>query len=283
MIKNSLSAIGTAARDLFVNWRTLGFFNALYAALLVSVYFFFATKEATAWQLTLTALLAVSAPVLFFILQAAGAIRYGQNEARPFVLLKQSLKNFWKLVLISVPLILLAVLFVYLLNKLQSHFPVAENHAAAARPSLVPLHSPASAVAARQVQPLLWSNVLISSLRLLLLGVALPLAGVHLWLALARDGLIGTLKRTLRILARAFSASSILVYAVGLILFGLMPYFLIFTRTPIKSASAELALFGLRLALAFVFTLWGWLITFGALAKINAAIPPADNAQVQQP
>ncbi len=265
MIKSSLLAIGTTARELVLEWHVLGLFNALYAALLAVLYLFVSTKEASAWQLGLTALLAICAPVLFFLIQSASVVRYGKNEARPAALFLQAIKALWKIFLIGVPLILLALLFVYLLNKLQAQFPVAETEAT--RPALIPLSHPSAAHPPQQT--LRWPDVFISSLRLLLLGVLLPLAAIHLWLAAARLGFVQTLKQALSILAHAFSAQSILIYAVGLILFGLMPFFLIFTRTPVRSAWAELLLFGLRLALAFIFTLWGWLVTVGALAKTN--------------
>lgn len=265
MIKNSLLAIGTTARELVRDWRSLGLFNALYAALIAALWLFFSTKEASAWQLVLTALLAVAAPVLFFLLQSAGAVRYAWNEAPPAALFQKSFKALWKIFLISVPLILLAVLFAYLLNKLQARFPITDTEAA--RPALIPWLHPSAAHP--PVLPLRWPDVFIGSLQLLLLGVVLPLAAIHLWLAAARDSFIGTVRRVPQILARAFSAQSVLIYAVGLILFLLMPYFFIFTRTTVRNAWAELLLFGLRLALAFVFTLWGWLVTVGALAKTD--------------
>lgn len=265
MIKNSLLAIGTTARDLVRDWRSLGLFNALYAALIGALWLFFSTKEASAWQLILTALLAVFAPVLFFLLQSAGAVRYSWNEAQPAILFQKSVKALWKIILVSVPLILLAVLFAYLLNKLQARFPVTDTEAA--RPALIPVSHPSAAHA--PALPLRWPDVFVASLRLLLLGVVLPLAAIHLWLALVRDSFVRTVRRVPQILAHAFAAQSILIYLVGLILFLLMPYFLIFTRTPVRNAWAELLLFGLRLALAFIFTLWGWLVTVGALAKTN--------------
>jgi hypothetical protein len=124
--------------------------------------------------------------------------------------------------------------------------------------------------------PLHWADALSSSLWLLLLGFVLPLVAAHLWLSVARDGLKATLRRFHRVAGRAFLPRPVLVYAVGLLVFALMPYFIIFTRTPLKSAWGELGVFGLRLALAFVFTLWGWAITLGALAAL--APPPATDA-----
>ncbi|MCA1632160.1 MAG: hypothetical protein LC802_00225 [Acidobacteria bacterium] len=182
MIKNAFNALGGSARGLLRNWRALFVLNVLYAALLAALYVFFKTGVASVWQLALSALAVLLAPLLFFFLQAALAL---------------------------------------------------------------------------------------SSLWLTLLGFVLPLVAVGLWLAVARDGLKATLRGAHRVAARAFAPASVLVYAVGFFVFGLMPYFVLFTRTPVKGAWAEVLLFGLRLALAFVFTLWGWAVTLGALARVT--------------
>jgi len=105
----------------------------------------------------------------------------------------------------------------------------------------------------------------------------LPLAAAHLWLSAARVGLAATLKGLHRVLGRAFAPRSVLVYAVGFFLFGLMPYFVLFTRTPLTNGSAELTVFGARLALVFALTLVGWVVTLGALARVT---PPEEGAPV---
>src|SRR5205085_992794 len=98
--------------------------------------------------------------------------------------------------------------------------------------------------------PLHWQDALVSSLWLLLLGIILPLTAAHLWLSAARVGLLPTLKKHHRVVARAFAAQSIFIYAVGLFVFGLMPYFIIYTRTPVSNGWAELILFAVRILLA---------------------------------
>jgi hypothetical protein len=121
--------------------------------------------------------------------------------------------------------------------------------------------------------PLRWQDALVSSSWLLLLGLVLPLAAAHLWLSAARVGLKVTLKGLHRVLGRAFAPRSVLVYVVGLFLFGLMPYFVLFTRTSLTNGWAELTVFGLRLALVFALTLVGWVATLGALARVT---PPEE-------
>src|SRR5947209_1097393 len=123
-----------------------------------------------------------------------------------------------------------------------------------------------------------WQLVL--SLWLILLGIILPLVAAHLWLSAARDGLLFTLKRIHRVTARAFAPQSVFIYVVGFFVFAIVPYFILFTRTQVSNGWAELFFFALRLALAFVLTLWGWTITLGALARTTPTPPEAVEAAV---
>ncbi len=261
MLKDSLEAIGTAARALWRNRGALAIFNALYAALLITLYLFVATTEARVWKLVLSALLVVIAPVLFFLIQAAG-VRYVRGEMAVGALARQALRDFWKIFLVSLPFIALGVLLAYLLDKLQLRFPIAEAAEPARITAANPLNTPPPL-------PLHWQNVVFTGLRFVALGVVVPLAAIHFWIALAHRGFKVTLKKSPRILAGAFAPRSILIYGVGLFVFAVVPYFLIFTRTSVTNGWLELIIFGLRLALAFVFTLWGWVITLGALANIT--------------
>src|SRR4051812_42004201 len=74
-----LRATGRATRRLFGNWRALFILLLLYAALIASLYFFIAVREASIWQVLATFLLAIIAPVLFFIIQTIG-IRYVEDD-----------------------------------------------------------------------------------------------------------------------------------------------------------------------------------------------------------
>lgn len=274
MIKEAFNALGDSARGLFRNWRTLAVVNVLYVALLVTIYLFFRTGVASTWQLVVSALTALVAPVLFFLLQAALA-HAAHGDLGPGQLLGRALRDFGKVLLVSLPLAALAVLLIYLLNKLAAGMPQPSG-----AEQFVPQTQGPPPV------PLRGRDVLVSSLWLALLGFVLPLMAARLWLAVARDGLKATLKGAHRVLGRALTPSSVTVYAVGLFVFGLMTYVVIFTRTPVKSAWGELLIFGLRLALAFVFTLWGWAITLGALARLNpepAAAPSESTAAGELP
>src|SRR5215472_3808306 len=106
-MKSILEAFKKASGRFFKNWRALIIFIALDAALILALYEFFATREATVLQVVVTFVLPVVATVLFFVLQTMG-VEYMQDERNTGTLIKQSLKGFWKLMLISAPFIALA-------------------------------------------------------------------------------------------------------------------------------------------------------------------------------
>ncbi len=272
MIKESFAALGASTRDLFRNWGGLLLVGLLYALLLASVYYFFATGVASVWQLFVTALTAAAAPLLFFLFQAA-AVGAALPEANAARVVRRAPRDLLKVLLLAVPVALFAALFVYLLFKLQGWLP---------KVSEAPTSAVAGVTGARPV-PLHWQEALVSSLWLMLLGVLLPLTAAHLWLSAARVGLKATLKGLHRVVGRAFAPRSVLVYAVGLFLFGLMPYFVLFTRTPLTNAWAEMTVFGVRLALVFVLTLVGWVVTLGALARVTPPETGTPEAAVAEP
>src|SRR2546425_796831 len=113
MIKRILQAIASGSRDLVRNWRALAILFVLYLAMLGAIYWFIATREATIAQLLLSLLLVIAAPVLFFVIQTMAA-RHRDRGEHAWALLGSSLRDFWKLVVIALPIIAVAVLAVYL-------------------------------------------------------------------------------------------------------------------------------------------------------------------------
>ena len=279
MIKDSLKAIADSTRDTLRGWRGLVLLTALYIALLVCVYEFFSTGQATVWQLVLTGATALAAPLLLFVLLAATA-----NFALPETetvgqLARRSLRDFGKVFLLALPVVGFGWLFYYLLGKLQESLPKIEE-----TPRAI-----ISATAESRPTPLHWQEALMSCLWIVLFGVVLPLLASSLWLSAARDGLAPTLKRIHRVAARAFEPRSVLVYAVGFFVFALLPYFVLYTRTSLSNGWAEMTIFGMRLALAFVLTLVGWTITLGALARTThgdehaTEVAPAEPPRTEAP
>src|SRR5262249_24645433 len=265
MIKNVIGSIVVAARRLISNWRASVLMLGLYLVMLLAVYLFMSTMVATVGQLAINGITVLIAPVVFFVIQGMG-VRYmayepGSDQSRAVPLMVSSLKGFWRLVVISIPFVLLAWLLVYLVGKIPAG-TVAVAHEVA-RTATGP-----GRVAPRQAaQPIDWRGVGVTALQFLLFGIALALAAVNLWIATAREGLGPAIKRAHRTLYKSFAPGAVLIYLIGLLLFGLVPYLLVGMRPPIKGALIEVGQLGVQLLLAALLVLFGWLLTLGALTQ----------------
>jgi hypothetical protein len=263
MLTETFHSITTAARKVFTNLRALVLLAIVYAALLVALYFFLAVREASLAQVVLTFALAILAPLLFFVLQAMVASQ--TDEATAGSLLRRSLVSFWKLVLISLPLIALGILIAYLLSKAQTHWNIGVSNSDAE----VSHRLASSAGGPHAARPIDWKVAILTTVRYLIFGLFLPLAAIHLWLATAREGLLGAIKHLFTHLRRAFAPRSVLIYIVGFVMFGVIPYFLLFKTTSTKHAWLELSLLVARLLAVFALTLFGWVITVRALGQTS--------------
>ena len=261
-MKRILNAITSASRELFRRWGALLILFLLYLAMLGAIYLFFVSREATIGQLILSLLLALAVPVLFLVIQTMAA-RYNAGDVRAMKLFGGSLRDFWKLLLISIPLIIVAVLAIYLFAK-SGTTPPATVVRDAARATPLPQRP-----AAPKTAPVQWQSVVLTTLQYLLFCLVLPLAAIHLWIVTAREGLQRAFKGFVRILARAFAPSAVIAYAVGFVIFAIIPWFLVVTRTSAASPWLDVTLLVLRLALAALFSLVGWVITIGALGKLS--------------
>jgi len=263
-MKRILHSFKSSARELFRRWGALLILLALYLAMLGAIYLFFVTREATIGQLILSFLLALAAPILFLVIQTMAA-RYNYADSSASRLLGGSLRDFWKLLMISLPIVLIAVLAIYLFGKFETSTPVT-----AVREAARALPTPPRPVTAKP-QPASWQSVAITTIQYLLFFLILPLAAIHLWIGTARQGLKQTLKRSHRIIARAFAPRSVVIYLIGFLCFAVVPYFLIVTRTPLSSVWLDAGLLVARLLLAALFSLIGWVVTVGALGDPNDA------------
>jgi len=213
-------------------------------------------REASLWQVLVTFLLAALVPVLFFIIQVIG-VRYVDEGAGAKALLRWALRDFWKLLVVSLPLLLLVWLIAYVFSKFQVS---AASVAATARTAT----SGSDAGAAGLFS---WKEVIITTFRFLLLGLVMPLLAIQFWIEAAREGLAQAFRNAGRVVGRALAPGSVLVYATGLLFFGVIPYFLITINYSRGGAWTEISLLGARLLLASLFMLFGWLITTGALSR----------------
>jgi hypothetical protein len=277
MIKDMFNAFKAATRRLLQSWRALLIMLALYLAMIGSVYLFFSTREATIGQVVVTFALGILAPFLWLVIQGM-AVGYA-SEDRAGKLLVRSLADFWKLALIAIPLFLVVGLAVYYLGSVESKL-MQETVRSVAAPRRLPL----ARVPAVRSAP--WQAIALSTLQYLLLLLVLPLALIHLRIDAASTGLKTAFKRFPVTFAKAFAPRSVLVYAIGFVLFAIVPYFLITRRTPVTSPWLDVSLLGVRLTLAVLFSLIGWVVTVAALTRLATGKPAAaeelDNRRFNQ-
>jgi len=243
MIKDVIESIITAARKLFMNWGALLISFVLYVALGNVLYLFFTTREARQFQVVLSlAILPLAAVALFFTWQAMG-VSYVRIGVGAGYLLKRALRDSWRLLLISLPLIAIGAAIHYFI------------------PHQDPEWMPHRIEKFVSVVSVLWY---------LLFCLILPLTAIHFWIAAAREGLTSAIKGVGRNFLRALSPRSVLIYVLVVAIFGAIAWFLFFIRTPVQSEWGELSLFGARLSLALVAIFLGWMITLGAMAEMTA-------------
>jgi hypothetical protein len=294
MTKNVLAALGASIRALLGHIPALFVLGVLYALFIAACYFFVTTREATTVQVLFTAVVALAIPVLFCALQA-GCAGFAVGADTPGATMRSAGTGFWKVLLISLPLVVVIWGGVWVFGKAQTRIMARANAEASnansnantagsvsedeSEPLSVPMHTPERE--ADKKPKVHWSYVLLVTVRLLFFGLVLPLVAIHLWLGSAQHGLLGMFRNFGRVLA----PQTVLTYAVGMIIFGVIPYFLLFTRTGAKGEWTELSLFGLRLALAFLCTLVGWVLTLRALANQASALTsePQVEPNVAQP
>lgn len=221
----------TAIRLLFRSKLTLLLLVMIYGGLLGAGYLFVSTREATIVQLVVTFALVIAVPVLFFALQAV-SVNYVSHQTEIFSL-KKAAYDCLRLLAVSVPLIAVTALAFYGLGKINSH------------------------------------QTVVLTVRYLLAGVIAPLLAIQLWVAASRDGLQSLLRRLHRVAAKTFAPQSVFVYACGVVVFAVAPYFLVFHTTQTERAWLEVSLLTARLVASALLILFGWVTTVGTLSILS--------------
>ena len=262
----------------FANPGALLVFALIYAFLLLASYLFISIREATVWQVLVTYALIILIPLAFFTLQAAIIDRELDQKLRWRVILIDTLK----FLAVTIPVLLLVWLLYYLLNKVAARYPAPVPVVAAVQAGRAAHPTPPTPPA---TPPLHWPSLIFSTLRFALLGVAFPLATIHLWIAVAGSSLFSAgaksfFKRIASGVATAFSSNSVLIYGLGLIVFFVLPYVALVPTFTINGNKTEFVVFSLRLLLAFVFSLIGWVVTLTALARAAFTLPTEVSAPV---
>lgn len=226
---SALNSLTTSAKDIVGNRRSLAIFFAVYLAMICAAALFVVTNLATFRAVFLTFISMLVAPAIFFLLQTM-CVNFSVN-ADAKELLKDSLRKFWKLFLVSLPIIILAIL-VYRL------FALIENE-----------------------------NAFISAIRFLLFAFVFPLTLIHLWIETLRSDVADALKNLRAVLSKAFAPLSVLIYFIGLIVFAFIPYLLLAPQIRLQQSNVVIGLLILRLIVALLFVFFGWIVTVNALSK----------------
>jgi hypothetical protein len=245
MFKDIFASITSAARKLFTNWGATLIALLLYGLLLAVLYVFFTTGVGTVLHVILSlVVLPLAAAVLFFVLQAYG-VSYVRIGVGPGYLLRRAFQDCWKLLLVSLPLMVLAGLLVWGFGKLDEQIPPYEESKR-------------------------WLRTTLAVTRFVLLYFAIPLMAIHLWIAAVREGAAGAYRGLLGNAARAFAPRSLAIYGLLYTVFYVAVQLLLFTKTQFGGALVELVLLSTRIGLALVLIFVGWLVTVGALAEVTA-------------
>jgi hypothetical protein len=236
MYTKSFSAMFSAVRLLFKSRRALLMLLLAWAGLLVAIYLFASTREATIFQLLLTFVVVIAAPALFFVLQAV-SVTYADGPVSGSRIRKTA-TDCLKLIIVSLPVLVVTLLAVYGLNKIQTHLTV------------------------------------VTMLRYLLIGVVAPMLAVNLWIATTSSGLRELLKGLRGVLRKTFAPQSVFVYACGFLIFAVVPYLLLQIGTSSDRPWLELSVLVLRLAVSAILILLGWVTTVGAISILNRTNSP---------
>ncbi|HKG45271.1 MAG TPA: hypothetical protein VKB02_00985 [Pyrinomonadaceae bacterium] len=231
MYTTSFSVMFSAVRLLFKSRRVLLMLLLAWGGLLTALYLFASTREATIFQLLLTLVVVIAAPALFFVLQvmsvtyASGSVSGGR--------IRKTASDCLKLILVSLPVLVIMLLAIYGLNKVQTYLTLA------------------------------------TTLRYLLIGVVAPMLAIQLWIATTSGGLRDLRKGLRGVLSKTFAPQSVFVYACGFLIFAVVPYVLLQAGTSTERPWLELSVLVVRLAASAILILLGWVTTVGAISILN--------------
>jgi hypothetical protein len=263
MVKDVFHSIAAAALKLFVNWAALLISLSMYLALLGAIYLFFNIREATATQVALNLILPVTVVALFLLIQAVG-LNYVQTDVGTAHLMKRLLGDCRRILLTSLPLILIALLIIYLFGKVDKalfgeSFTVGSGQTTLRVTPKIEYEGMARVVV-----------VAINAARILLLYCLLPLIAIHFWIEAVSQGVAAAFLEFRRVVTRALAPRSLLIYALICAVFGAIVYLLLFQQATFQGPWTQLWAVGIKTALALLLAFIGWLLTLGSLTELTA-------------
>jgi len=263
MIKHILHAYHVSMRSLVHPIMRMIVLFVASVAFVASVYGLFAVREANTFQVIATCALALIVPIVFFIVQSL-AVNYADSAQPVGAWIGRAFHVFWQLLAISVLPILGVWILAYIADmywaKVVMDGPGVLGSDATAPHVTMPV----------AISDLRWQEISVVSLRYLLFGFVLPLALVQLWITVAREGLLNASMTVIRSMRIAFAPQTVLTYCVGLLVFAVIPYLLVFTPMHVVNLWWDMILLGSRIVTAVMLCIGGWIATVGAISVLRS-------------
>ncbi len=264
MFKQIFEAMKFAAGRLIRDWKLVLLLVAVFAVMLTGIWVFANAGVGSIAKLIVGSIGVIISVGAFFFLQALTS-NYTSRSKSFGELLKTGTELTWRIVLVSIPIIALA----YFISDLAQRAEVA----------IVPISDGIGYIDESRSNTTWfsdWRILLVGTMRAILFYLVLPMMAIQFWITVAQHGIGGMLRRFFSVLRRSFSAKNLIAFLFGAIVFALIPYFLLKTRTPLSKPSFELIAFGARVLLSSLLILFGWTTTIGALSRLNADALPED-------
>lgn len=105
---------------------------------------------------------------------------------------------------------------------------------------------------------------IVTTVSYLFVAVVAPLLMIQLWITVSNGGM-----RVRNVLTRTFAPESMFVYALGFLIFAVVPYLLLQKTFSIQRSWLEVSVLVVRLALSALLIFLGWVTTVNALSILN--------------
>jgi hypothetical protein len=242
MLNQALNSIRSAFRGIVTKPRAVLLAFLIYVLLIGMIWVFVTTREATIADLLITLVSAILVVTLFFVLQAI-AVGYGEGlDLKALVV--GLLRDSTKLLLVSLPVIAVAVVVYLAANRLTPEPYEPKNF---------------------------FGQTLLPAIKAIVFWLILPLLAIRLWIVTARKGLRAAYARIGRILIESLAPGRVLTFALVALITGAIVYLLIYQKTAIDCEWVEISILAARIALASIVIFLGWFLGVRALSELNKA------------
>lgn len=256
MFKRIIDSLQRSLKSLFGNMVALGALTGSFVTMLLALYPTLTFSVARVWQVLFILVMFCLSVVLFFLIQAMGLL-YVDEPTGASQFLKSAGSKFWKLLVVSLPFLVLLSLAVWGTGKIDSTITAGMREAANSAGG----YDKVLAVE-KQIDRI---HLVVKYVNLTLVCLVLPLFLIQLWNRIVTIGGRNTLRNLGSTILASYRPSAVITYLLGSVIFFVVPYFLISMKIPIKAPWAELFALGVRLSIAILIAYFGWIVTVGAI------------------